>query len=404
MKRFIFCIISTVIAASCNLQDKDDNKHLDNSKGKNLFTLVKDSVELTIPIDAKTPYATMCMSYYVDSTGGSVKRYLAYLNVNTPSIQFYDLDEKTLSFLVELEVDGPNSVGIPTGFKVVSLDSIFVASGRFYKISLINGKGKVIKYCSLLDSNHDNNENIGKVRVYTPTPLYFIGDWGYMNVAPDRNVFTDHFFEGSTNVAVNFSTCESVYFNSYPSSYKGEVWGSTGVNFSTTKNEQDKFVYSFAADGNLYVFDPDTDTTETYYAGSRYIDLIEPMEDWSYEADRKYVFETANYGAIIYDVYRDLYYRIVKHAIPEYDETTGAINSYYDKPFSIIILNKDFQILGETKFPGEIYNFNNFFLTEEGLYMSNSNDKNPDLNENELSYALFKVDSLSTSASLHDGV
>lgn len=51
-------------------------------------------------------------------------------------------------------------------------------------------------------------------------------------------------------------------------------------------------------------------------------------------------------------------------------------------------------ILRPTLFPGERYNPNQFFITEDGLYLSTNNDKNPELREDVLSFKLFEVEGI----------
>ena len=43
---------------------------------------------------------------------------------------------------------------------------------------------------------------------------------------------------------------------------------------------------------------------------------------------------------------------------------------YGRKKFSVIILDKGFQIIGETLFPEDIYNSFVFFVNKDGLYIS----------------------------------
>jgi len=69
-------------------------------------------------------------------------------------------------------------------------------------------------------------------------------------------------------------------------------------------------------------------------------------------------------------------------------------SEFYDQPFSILILDEDFKILGVTLFPGERYNPNQFFITEDGLYLSTNNDKNPELREDVLSFKRFEVEGI----------
>ncbi|MEQ3153296.1 DUF4221 family protein [Phocaeicola vulgatus] len=74
---------------------------------------------------------------------------------------------------------------------------------------------------------------------------------------------------------------------------------------------------------------------------------------------------------------------------------TGSQRKPYDEPkgkeFSVIVLNADFEIIGETKFPGKKYFYKMSFVGKEGLYISENNLANPQFDENKLVFTCFKI-------------
>lgn len=56
------------------------------------------------------------------------------------------------------------------------------------------------------------------------------------------------------------------------------------------------------------------------------------------------------------------------------------------KQFSIIVLNENLEIMGETLFPEYTFNPNLFMVLEDGLYLSTSHIKNPNYSDNELCF------------------
>ena len=85
---------------------------------------------------------------------------------------------------------------------------------------------------------------------------------------------------------------------------------------------------------------------------------------------KKYQFEEPKYDRLYYDKYRDNYYRIVKHRYkidnnPEFDCENHT--------WSIIVIDADFNIIGEQKFKNCEYNYQVFFPAKEGLYLLQSN-------------------------------
>lgn len=385
----IIFLSSIMVLLSCAKNEGQGEKF----PSEELFTL-EESELLKIPIDGRTPNTTSSLSYFVEDVEGDKNRYLVFLNRNRPSIQFYNLDDYNMDLIIELNEDGPNGVGRPSGVSVVGKDSIYIVSSVGYKISLINQQGTVKKSCRLLNQNQSRGEETGTPRVHTSRPLYFVDGMAYMNLAPDRNPHNDHFYEGFTNLKLNFEQCQFSYFNTFPESMQGNAWGNGSGNYSTTINNNNVFIYSFGPDEYLYSYNPKDHAKQKFYAGSKFIDKIEPMKTaWgnTVEYRRKYVLESPAYLNVIYDNYREVYYRFAIHEIEEKDEVLGFQNKYFDKPFSIIILNKDLKVIGEKLFPGKVYQINNFFLTEKGLFVSNGNDRNSNINEDELTFTLFEL-------------
>ena len=103
---------------------------------------------------------------------------------------------------------------------------------------------------------------------------------------------------------------------------------------------------------------------------SRYIgDVTGVQEDT--EWGPKQNLELARSGDLIYDPYREVYYRFAYPKVSLVNDMNWWGKSIFGRTkFSVIILDKDFQIIGETLFPESIYNSYVFFVREDGLYIS----------------------------------
>ena len=95
------------------------------------------------------------------------------------------------------------------------------------------------------------------------------------------------------------------------------------------------------------------------------------------------------YGGVFYDKYRELYYRIATGGIEEINATFLSREIYDSKPISVIILNNKFEKIGETLLPSKTHDPLGVFVGPEGLYISNSNLENPNLQENLLSFSVY---------------
>ena len=59
--------------------------------------------------------------------------------------------------------------------------------------------------------------------------------------------------------------------------------------------------------------------------------------------------------------------------------------------FSIVILNKNYEIIGETRFPGNTFNYRMYFIGKKGLYLSLNNLENPNFDEDKLQFQCFTL-------------
>jgi hypothetical protein len=155
------------------------------------------------------------------------------------------------------------------------------------------------------------------------------------------------------------------------------------------------FVYSFHFDENIYVTLPDHRDIRRIPVRSRYISKIRFPELRPPRELLRNECENPNYGNLIHDPYRKVYYRIACPATEfEQNEDFKEIYAYGRKTFSIIILDEDFNILGETLFPDFIYASSMMFVRKDGLYISTSHFKNPDFDEDKLCFTCFELKKL----------
>lgn len=63
-----------------------------------------------------------------------------------------------------------------------------------------------------------------------------------------------------------------------------------------------------------------------------------------------------------------------------------------EPPLSIMVLDNNFKVLSEKRFPAKKYDAMAHFVTPEGLWLSTNNQGAPDFNENELSYGLLTIE------------
>jgi hypothetical protein len=363
-----------------------DQKQTIDAASENLFNIV-DTV--SFHLDKSTSFRTLFLQATVDSAGNDL---LIFLSDRKPSIQFYDVKKQQLVSEIFLEKEGPNGIGSPTGLLYISMDSIFVVSSSHYRVSLINKSGKLLRNYRVLEGT-TYNDNTGLIRPFTTSPPFKIGNKIYFNTAPDRDVYKASYFLGKVNLTLDIETGKFEYINNYPQQFENGVWGVAAVNYATDYNPITKdFIYSFAISDSLYTYNTGTLEKEAHLATSKFIGTrIKPMPKPDNEHDLEYALETPYYHAIIYDKYRDVYYRFVRHSISFIDDKSGKPNGFHEKPISIIVLDKDFNRIGETTLVADTFLDYIYFLTKDGLFISNGNFENPDLDEDQMVFTCFQL-------------
>jgi hypothetical protein len=317
---------------------------------------------------------------------------LVYLNNQKPAIYFYDIKGQALIKELMLSKDGPNAVGTPTGLYFHNMDSIYVIASSYYRVSLVNGKGEVLKKYQLLNDENPN-ESTGMLRPFTISPPFVIDNKMYFNVAPDRDIYDNGYFLGKVNLVLDLETGDFDYFNHYPKEFNEGVWGVAAVNYSTDYNSlKEEFIYSFSISDSIYVSKVDG-THRSGYLSKTYEKKAtqKPMERPENKYDLEYALGATYYDGIIYDRYRDVYYRFVRQ--PLEIENMEKINFYdfHRKPISVIILDADFKKIGETELEDDVYQSFMYFLTKEGLFVSKGNPNNPNLIEEEANFTCFTL-------------
>ena len=182
----------------------------------------------------------------------------------------------------------------------------------------------------------------------------------------------------------------------YPSIFDHDVKNPAGgYEFTYDYNYQQKrLVCSFRGYDSLMVTD-DLHHMKWVDGKSRYLESRRPYVPESGNPEQSFtkLKEMGGYLHLMYDKYRNVYYRFVEHPCK-----LGFGEYYMDEPkareFSIIIFDKDLNIIGETKFPGNKYFNKMSFIGRDGLYISENNWANPDFDKHKLVFACFKLENI----------
>lgn len=300
----------------------------------------------------------------------------SFVNEYDNSIVLYDYATGENMRKIKFEREGANGINSVTSYLIINEDSIYLYDRTTHLLSLANDRSIVkdkkrinIVRCLKGDSIFAPSELFPR----TNSPILKIGD----ELLLSGTLFYEFEGENDSNRPVmafyNLQKNTIRYSDSYPSMYHSGNWGgSFTYRFPYyTLSPNNELVISFAADHNIRVHHVDSLQYHEFYAGTKEDIVIEPVEKsldfehFSPEADGDHYVHSLNYGCIHYDSYREVYYRLAGHPDSSIDPKEGVLR----KPMSVTILDKNFQIVGETMLPQELYLLNQCFVGPDGFHI-----------------------------------
>lgn len=358
-----------------------------NTPVEKAYTLKESSDGLSFSLNSRTKNFIIALFPYTDEDG---KEYLTFQNQGQNQLLFYDMHSQELEFITNVDMEGSNGVGSFIGYAIKSLDSILLSLSGKNEIAIINKKGIVVDKIGY--SRSVDGIDIEKSYATSYTPITFLGNLIY--ITPMCNRWAAFSPVAAT---IDLGTKE---VQALPMPYPKFKGADNRAKKSGVENNMSccfdgrHFIYSFHFDENIKVASIDHQTINEIPIKSNYIDKVKLLDDYGNLTPND-ACENPNYGGLIYDKYRKVYYRIAYPAC-EVDKSIRGLEllQYGRKNFSIIILNEAFDIIGETMFPDYTYNSTLMFVREDGLYISDSHYLNKNFDDNILSFRKFELSSL----------
>ena len=380
MKTFIYySIISLFLLGSYSCKGEKGEPQ-DN------YTLEATENIKSYPLDSYVKYNP----FYLWTFEENGKRYLSFLNYGTTQLYFYDFDTEKFLSKVTLEQEGPDGVGMLSGYYIKDFNHIYVSSYIYQGIIRVDTTGVIVQkipyrktgsgYKIISSYNASSHPYL---------PPIFIGDKMYITQQNNERFCPAE----KTPISVVIDTVQKKY-TSLPLTFSiltEKQKESNGDDFSRTYDGKN-FIYSFYVDEDILVTSIDHAEVKRIRAKSRYIDSPDEEQPLNAQKGPQLNLELARYGDLMYDPYREVYYRFA-YPKTELDDKINWMGKavYGRKKFSVIILDKDFQIIGETLFPEAIYNPYASFVSKEGLYISRDYQINYDQSEDFMTFELFKL-------------
>lgn len=382
MTRKILFICSAVLTLSCTPGVNTDKYTLENT----------DKV-LSFPImeEVKVPQASV---FTFNDKG---KNYISFQNLPKSEILIYSIDTQSLVKRIYINTEGANSVvGGFGGYYIADMEHIYIPSLYINTIFVADTAGNVNQKIDYARTKE--NRQLLPFIPSGKSQMVFIGDDLYIPQKMNLRLGEKAVEESPVKVVLDTiqKTVEALPMRFPPliSSKDYGTVGAFGANYSCCFDGK-RFIYSFDADEDLYITLPPHKDIERKKAKSKYVDNVTVFRSNEEDFQKliKAQCEHASYDKILYDKYRDVYYRFV-YPPCEVDDYSGY---YVDllrsgrKSFSIIILDNQLDIIGETSLPAYTYNPNLSFLLEDGLYISLNHIKNPDYSDDILHFQKLEL-------------
>lgn len=336
-------ILAAVFTATffkfCN---KNDNQYLS-----------KTNKEFTIEISS-----SLIKNYKLTAFNDLVINDTAYLTYYSNSLsRYYFISIMDSQLIDSLQISTEFKLSKKEHLEVINKDSIYYLNSK-KKLYLLT-KNKI----SCNEINFDI-EYMNQIMNYSFTPIEYnnISKSLYANIAY-ANIVLDN--DSSRKEYYNRKFCCEIKLNnryetkllnfSYPLNY--QEGKNLGINYPQITNANNCIVISFKKSHDFFIYYPLNDSLSVINCKSNYIQHFKIFIDsnlYFIDKVKKYNFEEPAYFPIIYDKYRNVYYRIVKHRSKMENVNSNNENSNYSD-WSIIILNKSFEFIGEQKFNGNIW-------------------------------------------------
>ena len=380
------CLVSCICLYSCQDSPKESTATYDVG--------LVESKKITLPCDENSYFLSKSIFQFEEDG----KEYLHFENSRKGLYEIitFDLEKQEVHKRLPIEQEGPNGIPAMYGSKPYpDSNNYLIFQSTAFRISQMNGEG-------IIERNYQLKSPGRFVRVILSTFCYlpsFVRDsvlYFDQRVASKkkRNLPNYPIF-----AALDLNTGELDWAPlNFPTTFNGDYSHiQSGDSFTYDYNyKDDRLVCSFIESDSIMVTD-DLINVKWYNAKSRFLDSMtpyinEPTED-VYDLIRNE--EKAKYWHLMYDKYRDVYYRFAEMPC-ELAENEDPYDEFAPRAreFSVIVLDKDFRIIGETKFPGKKYFYKMSFVGRDGLYISENNLANPEFDENKLVFACFKLEDI----------
>lgn len=374
--RLIYGFLVLQIISGCNYSNKSQY----SLKGSEDFITLNTKGNT----NPKTPYIYYHQEYMND--------WLIYGNPGKNEVILYSFPDGELVKRIGYEERGPNGVGSVRGVYVHNFDTIFTISETFYNSFFITDTTGEVKNRYELEKTDDRPYPPAIIPLFTHInqELYFENEIINLGSYKFTESSNEDLYKEIISVDFNLGKQKIVneyYFPKFSGNFKSDISG-----YSRTFNGEN-FVYSFGRIEDLYI----QDSSGNFIIKDSKSRFQKKNLDWINNPTDPIIKQRSNsvknprYLSIIYDKYRNCYYRFFKPGYNIKKSEDLELFSDYPYQFSIIILDESFNVKGETLMLPEKYDPFMFFIAQDGLYIA-LHCNHPEYNPDSLTFERFDLE------------
>lgn len=321
----------------------------------------------------------------------------AYNHIST-RFQFLNFKTGDITFEIGWPEEGPNSIQRFSGATLMGLDSIWLLTARPPALNLMNFSGEVVKKTEIKNTLRPIPVNY--LFANSQAALYQCG----ATIFGPQPLLEGH-HEISKEDLKKYQLVYSFDFENdllqwHDVFYAEDYWdkGKKLSDYSWTRKDNQLYIAPFF-DHEIQVFDMETGTiTAKKEIKSKHINRFNYVNEipWGENEGLKNDFAHDKYGTLLYDKYRDVFYRIF---IPAYEleeeyDAKKLWAMFRSRPHTgIMVLDGELNVLAEHIFEKfEIHTSSNMFVGEKGLYLSLNNENHPDFDEDHFRYMVVRFE------------
>jgi len=365
------------------------NKDSENSSQYKKY--LKESI--SISLDSVSTYQFNWIQVIEDEND---RELLINLNKIYNSLDFYDLGNKKLEKRISINDLSLDTRFIAHSFFYHNEDSIFIfPQYNFNGTLLINNVGKKVdekgKIYDVLEEAQEGQYILNHITSPSNPSLYRDGNIYFSTI----QMYVDIYNPLPKDVITNFKwdlksdTISPISNIKYPNEYFSKI-ATSHHSFTLKTIKGDSTIYSFPLSDTIYIYNSNNILiSKRLYGTPDFQGFVELPPGNPFNEQYKFVVSQNSYARLLYDKYRDVYYRffIIQRNLTEEDRSTKDNSK---NKFAVLVYDNNFNLIKQVEFPSNKYFHYSSFVAIDGLYIPLTNKDYEGLSDEYVQYDIFE--------------